>query len=194
MLMILLNRGTNNTLLFDCYASDAARALAPTPPAGNASDTASDTIWADATVFDATCAVNQNETGQFVGTAFTARDILAVVDALGEDGMVRYWGISYGTLLGATLAAMFPDKVDKVLLDGVVNAHEYYQNKSVSDTVLRWISTDSLRLVKCRCTTMWTGCSTRCWLNALQTQHYAHWHKARMLLHYRQTCMPFSKT
>ena len=35
-------------------------------------------------------------------------------------------GISYGTLLGATVISMFPDRVDKVILDGVVNAHEYY--------------------------------------------------------------------
>jgi pimeloyl-ACP methyl ester carboxylesterase len=35
-------------------------------------------------------------------------------------------GFSYGTLLGATVAAMFPDKMDKVVLDGVVNPFEYY--------------------------------------------------------------------
>lgn len=35
-------------------------------------------------------------------------------------------GISYGTVLGATLVSMFPDRMDKVLFDGVVNAHEYY--------------------------------------------------------------------
>ncbi len=26
---------------------------------------------------------------------------------------------------------MFPDRMDKVILDGVVNPHEYYQNKYV---------------------------------------------------------------
>lgn len=35
-------------------------------------------------------------------------------------------GFSYGTTLGATLVSMFPDKVDKVILDGVQNPHEYY--------------------------------------------------------------------
>lgn len=35
-------------------------------------------------------------------------------------------GFSYGTTLGATLISMFPDKVDKVILDGVQNPHEYY--------------------------------------------------------------------
>lgn len=40
-------------------------------------------------------------------------------------------GISYGTLLGATIAAMFPDKIDKMVIDGVVNPTEYYLNESV---------------------------------------------------------------
>jgi hypothetical protein len=79
-------------LLFNCYASDASRAAAAAPPNGNASDVAIDEIWAESRIFTETCAINQNETGQFVGTAFTARDHMAVLDALGEDGMVRYWG------------------------------------------------------------------------------------------------------
>jgi len=35
-------------------------------------------------------------------------------------------GISYGTTLGATIAAMFPDKIDKMIIDGVSNTREYY--------------------------------------------------------------------
>ncbi len=35
-------------------------------------------------------------------------------------------GFSYGTTLGVTVAAMFPDRIDKVILDGVQNPHEYY--------------------------------------------------------------------
>jgi pimeloyl-ACP methyl ester carboxylesterase len=34
--------------------------------------------------------------------------------------------MSYGTVLGATISAMFPEKVDKVVLDGVANPFEYY--------------------------------------------------------------------
>lgn len=52
--------------------------------------------------------------------------MMQIVDALHEDGLLRYWGFSYGTLLGTTVAAMFPDRMDKIVLDGVVNPHEYY--------------------------------------------------------------------
>ncbi|GAM37207.1 hypothetical protein TCE0_022f06931 [Talaromyces pinophilus] len=37
-----------------------------------------------------------------------------------------YWGRSYGTVLGATFATMFPDRVSRTLLDGVVDTDDYY--------------------------------------------------------------------
>lgn len=69
-----------------------------------------------------------------------------IVDALGEDGLLRYWGkqfccynwlssnmgflgFSYGTALGATFSLMFPEKVDKVILDGNVNVEEYWSGE-----------------------------------------------------------------
>lgn len=37
-------------------------------------------------------------------------------------------GVSYGTTLGATALAMFPDRIDRAILDGVQNTHEYYHS------------------------------------------------------------------
>ncbi|KAI1076055.1 alpha/beta-hydrolase [Whalleya microplaca] len=42
-------------------------------------------------------------------------------------GNLVYWGFSYGTILGATFAAMFPDRVGRVVLDGVVDADQYVE-------------------------------------------------------------------
>jgi pimeloyl-ACP methyl ester carboxylesterase len=111
--------------------------------ASNSSDVALGAIWARATLDSQTCLETENLTGNLIGTAFVARDMIRVVDALEEDGMLRYWGMteatkaskphgltrpgfSYGTTLGATISAMFPERVDKVILDGVQNPHEYY--------------------------------------------------------------------
>ncbi|KAF2146852.1 uncharacterized protein K452DRAFT_263019 [Aplosporella prunicola CBS 121167] len=38
---------------------------------------------------------------------------------------LQYWGFSYGTAIGNTFAAMYPDRVGKLVLDGVVDANNY---------------------------------------------------------------------
>ncbi|KAI1175495.1 Alpha/Beta hydrolase protein [Nemania sp. FL0916] len=56
-------------------------------------------------------------------------------------GKLVYWGFSYGTLLGATFASMFPDRVGRVVLDGVVHADHYVNpmwDKSVVDADAIW--------------------------------------------------------
>jgi pimeloyl-ACP methyl ester carboxylesterase len=46
----------------------------------------------------------------------------------GEEPLL-YWGRSYGTLLGSTFASLFPDRVNRAVLDGVVDMVKYYQGK-----------------------------------------------------------------
>ena len=122
--------GTGKTLPFLCTndAVTIGQMLSESMQSSLESDTAERRGWERGHVDANICqrSGNGNKTGEFVGTAFVARDMMQVAEALGEDGMLRYWGFSYGTTLGATLAALFPDKVDKILIDGVQNPHEYY--------------------------------------------------------------------
>jgi pimeloyl-ACP methyl ester carboxylesterase len=55
-----------------------------------------------------------------VGTPDSARDMDVLRAALGEDKL-DYVGFSYGTLLGATYADLFPTKVGRMVLDGAVD-------------------------------------------------------------------------
>jgi pimeloyl-ACP methyl ester carboxylesterase len=56
----------------------------------------------------------------FVGTVDTARDLDRIRQALG-DAQLTFFGHSYGTLLGATYAEMFPTHVRAMVLDGAID-------------------------------------------------------------------------
>ncbi|KAH7316914.1 proteinase [Stachybotrys elegans] len=131
-LINVIPRGTNDTITFSCYEDPVSRRFGTEPIAGNASDVATGALWARASLLAQNCGMTQNETGRFVGTVSSATDTVRVAELLEEDQMLRFWGMSYGTLLGETLAALFPEKIDKMLLDGVVNPFDYYQNIEVS--------------------------------------------------------------
>ncbi|RMD40430.1 hypothetical protein DV735_g4689, partial [Chaetothyriales sp. CBS 134920] len=39
--------------------------------------------------------------------------------------LLNYWGYSYGTFLGNTFASMFPNRIGRIILDGVVDSDDY---------------------------------------------------------------------
>ncbi|GAP93493.1 putative nedd8-like protein [Rosellinia necatrix] len=122
-------RGTAETLTFSCFANTTARGeLARLSTLGNSSDVARGRLWAGGKLYADVCAEypEARERGPLINTAFTARDAMRIVDEVEGDGLLRYWGFSYGTDLGSTLAALFPDRVEKVLIDGVFSPIQYF--------------------------------------------------------------------
>jgi pimeloyl-ACP methyl ester carboxylesterase len=98
----------------------------------------------------------QHDVGRYVSTPSVVQDMVAIIETLGEwreekaktllkekrveeraavmerakwdkgKEKLLYWGFSYGTLLGATFASMYPEKVGRLVLDGVCDAKDYY--------------------------------------------------------------------
>ncbi|CCA72947.1 hypothetical protein PIIN_06902 [Serendipita indica DSM 11827] len=79
---------------------------------------------------------------KYVGTCANVRDLVHLVDsAYGEGSDVNFWGVSYGTVLGAYLTQMFPDRVGRVILDAV-----YDPEKHSNQAPIKWVDTDSLNI------------------------------------------------
>ncbi|RPD54165.1 alpha/beta-hydrolase [Lentinus tigrinus ALCF2SS1-6] len=62
--------------------------------------------------------------GRFMSTASTATDMVKISEKLGQE-KVMYWGFSYGSVLGQYFSAMYPEKVGRVIIDGVFDSHNY---------------------------------------------------------------------
>ncbi|KDR74314.1 hypothetical protein GALMADRAFT_250125 [Galerina marginata CBS 339.88] len=91
----------------------------------NNSDEGIARTWARAKVFGELAAETDYGYLRHINTDQTARDMLRIVEAHGRS-KIQYWGFSYGSVLGATFAAMFPDKIERLVIDGVVDSENYY--------------------------------------------------------------------
>ena len=69
--------------------------------------------------FAESCQLTGTPLGYF-NTQQTARDMDLIRELLGQDRL-NYLGFSYGTQLGATYTALFPDRVGKFVLDGAID-------------------------------------------------------------------------
>ncbi|KAJ6582253.1 TAP-like protein-domain-containing protein [Mycena capillaripes] len=76
----------------------------------------------------------------FINTDHTARDMLRIMRAHSRE-KVQYWGFS--SVLGATFASMFPDHVERLVIDGVVDSENYFATEwsnNLMDTDKVWMS------------------------------------------------------
>lgn len=70
--------------------------------------------------FGAACLENTGPVLEHVDTVSAAKDMDVLRAVLGDDAL-NYVGYSYGTQLGATYAALFPERVGRLVLDGALD-------------------------------------------------------------------------
>jgi pimeloyl-ACP methyl ester carboxylesterase len=121
-------RGVGASTAVHCFASPEAEfaflddmAVAASFPVGGAE---MDAWLGRYQEFYRRCERRNGDLLRHVSTADTARDLDRLRRAVG-DRRLNYDGISYGTVLGATYANLFPDRVRALVLDGNLNPKAY---------------------------------------------------------------------
>ena len=114
-------RGVNTSDALKCFVSqeehDATLAGRTAVPVG--ADETAETIRSTA-AYTAACARNAGPLLAHTTTLDAARDLDELRRATGDDRL-SYVGFSYGTLLGATYANLYPHRVRAMILDGNVD-------------------------------------------------------------------------
>ncbi|MDN5768279.1 MAG: alpha/beta fold hydrolase [Humibacillus sp.] len=80
-------------------------------------------LLGDADAVTARCAAKGGERARHLSTAEVARD-MDVIRVLVGDQKLNYFGVSYGTMLGALYADQFPQKVGRFVLDSAISPNQ----------------------------------------------------------------------
>jgi pimeloyl-ACP methyl ester carboxylesterase len=124
-----------STPSIDCEVDQETQGLVPRP-APTPIDLDADALVARAQSYVDSCLANNGEILRHVSTANVARDMDALRAAVGDERL-SYLGFSYGTFLGATYAALFPDRYRALVLDGPVDPVQWIHDPvSLSATQL----------------------------------------------------------
>ncbi|KAM0408776.1 hypothetical protein ACHAPD_011773 [Fusarium lateritium] len=80
--------------------------------------------------------------GYYITTPAVARDILTFIEADAKlagrkPSEAKLWGFgnSYASVIGTTFASMFPDRVERLVLESIVDVDQYYDNNWRSNFV-----------------------------------------------------------
>jgi pimeloyl-ACP methyl ester carboxylesterase len=84
--------------------------------------------------WDDACQKKDGEFLPYISTQDTAKDMHSIRQALGGD-KVSYFGVSYGSELGATYATMFPGDVRAMVIDGASDPNSGFEADSRQSTI-----------------------------------------------------------
>ncbi|MCU1545028.1 MAG: alpha/beta hydrolase [Homoserinimonas sp.] len=115
-------RGVNESSAVDCYEDpdELTAFLYDLSPEVVGSEAWIDDMEQAAAEFGQACLEHTGDMLGYVDTVSAARDLDLLRAVLG-DAKLNYLGYSYGTLLGATYADLYPTKTGKLVLDGAVD-------------------------------------------------------------------------
>ena len=133
------SRGVNNTRpTVSCFDTPYDRLLFDVKGGGRTIGSGGDEevgeLFARGKLFGNICTANGTAKDlQHVGTAHVARDMLTINDCIWNLAPkkvrrkgLQYWGFSYGSALGITYATLFPDKIERMILDGVMDVNDWF--------------------------------------------------------------------
>ncbi|OAA56445.1 S33 family peptidase [Cordyceps fumosorosea ARSEF 2679] len=107
----------------ECFKNSTSRRMLLSAETGEPAQDAK--LWSETGNVMRACADNMGDFGPHINTPQTAADMNSILDAVGQDNLY-YWGFSYGTALGQTYATLFPDRSERVAVDGVVDDVLWY--------------------------------------------------------------------
>ncbi len=111
----------------DCEANQITQGVYSLPFA--TPDTDPNTLLSKDQAYVRQCVRKNRAVLPYVTTANFARDLDLLRQSVG-DKKLNFLGFSYGTFLGSTYAALFPDNLGRVVLDGPVDADSYINRPS----------------------------------------------------------------
>ncbi|WP_079403410.1 alpha/beta hydrolase [Streptomyces sp. 3211] len=127
-------RGIGNSTAVNCFDSpEEAKTWAAGKPIGFPVGEKERATWIDAyEALGRLCEKRDPDLLRHVSTADTAQDLELLRRAVGEP-QLNYLGVSYGTILGATYANLFPGKVRAMVLDSNIDPLAWTNNASPSE-------------------------------------------------------------
>lgn len=136
-------RGVNNSgLVLDCFsgneeARSAFHQLHSTGATNISSNSLEDQYYSSS-IYGEWCnnaVKTKSPHGYYVTTPAVARDLLTFIEAEAEstgksatEAKLWSYAVSYGSAVSSTFASMFPGRVGRMVLDGVVNTEQYFTN------------------------------------------------------------------